>query len=66
MRGQSTTWEPIKKPAMTREQARALVAEAKIELDSRGSSLPATGSCHECGRKISGNRKFCGPCAAKR
>lgn len=26
----------------------------------------ATGSCHECGRAVSGERQFCGPCLARR
>lgn len=56
----------------------ALVA-AKAELDesaARGSvpryvghgtnTRPATGRCHECERPVSGERRFCGRCMAKR
>lgn len=28
--------------------------------------LPATGSCHECERPVSGERRFCGRCMSKR
>lgn len=28
--------------------------------------LPVTGACHECNRPVSGERRFCGPCLARR
>lgn len=52
------------------------LAQAKRELAAiadhpevlgRGSNvLPATGLCHTCERPISGERRFCGPCLARR
>ena len=26
--------------------------------------LPVTGKCYDCGRKVSGERRYCGPCLA--
>lgn len=35
--------------------------------ETRGANhLPATGLCHQCDRPVSGERRFCGPCLAKR
>lgn len=27
--------------------------------------LPVTGHCHDCGRPVSGERRYCGPCLAR-
>lgn len=51
------------------------LAAAKAELDAQaaqprpiktGNDLPATGHCHTCDRPISGERRYCGPCLARR
>lgn len=51
------------------------LAAAKADLDAHaaeparittGNTLPATGHCHSCDRAISGERRFCGPCLARR
>lgn len=34
--------------------------------DGDGRLLPVDGVCHECGRAVSGERRFCGPCLARR
>lgn len=57
----------------------AAVAAAKADLDRAAqegtvprlvglgtNTLPATGRCHECDRPVSGERRFCGRCMAKR
>lgn len=33
--------------------------------DRAGTRLPPTGSCYDCGRAVSGERRFCGPCLAR-
>lgn len=30
-----------------------------------GTTLPPKGECYDCGRIISGERRYCGPCLAK-
>lgn len=39
---------------------------AELRTPREGSRLPATGRCHTCDRAVSGERRYCGPCAAKR
>jgi hypothetical protein len=47
--------------------AAALAQTAELPETGRGTNvLPATGHCHECDRPISGERRFCGRCMAKR
>lgn len=47
--------------------AAVLAVDAGPSSARRGSNvLEATGHCHTCDRRISGERRFCGPCAARR
>lgn len=47
--------------------ASVLAVKAEPRVEVRGSNtLPATGRCHTCDRQISGERRFCGRCAARR
>lgn len=42
---------------------RALIAEAFADADT----IPTpTGVCHDCPRPVTGERIYCGPCAARR
>lgn len=51
-----------------------VIAEVLAEVDARTlercQSLhvrpPVTGACHACGADVSGERRYCGPCAAER
>lgn len=52
--------------AVRRLNADALMPAAGHKVIGRGTNtLPATGACHDCGRAVSGERRFCGPCVAK-
>lgn len=70
--------KPMKPPAQRRSTKviddDALDA-AKSELDATaadparlttGNTLPATGHCHTCDRAVTGERRYCGPCLARR
>lgn len=35
------------------------------EIRDDGRKLPPVGTCHGCGKKVTGERRYCGPCAAK-
>lgn len=39
-------------------------AEDPVALD--GDQRPPTGRCYDCRRRVTGERRFCGPCAVKR
>lgn len=65
-----------RKPVQVDEEALAAVKadlNARAEalergsalVESRGTKLPATGACHDCGKGVSGERRFCGTCLAK-
>ncbi|UQS95163.1 nucleic acid-binding protein [Pseudanabaena phage Pam4] len=54
-------------PVLDPETVAALIASQvadPVALD--GSSRPATGRCYSCDRPVTGERRFCGPCAAER
>jgi hypothetical protein len=66
--------KPAKPPKVVEIDADALAA-AKADLDAKaaepsrlktGNDLPATGRCHTCDRAVSGERRYCGPCLARR
>lgn len=38
---------------------------AALREPGRGNHLPAVGACYDCGREVSGERRYCGPCLAK-
>lgn len=42
------------------------LATSVINSTSRGTRLSPTGHCHTCDRPVSGERRYCGPCAAAR
>ena len=79
-RGQKVGAErPATQPKPRREVAidTDALAAAKAELNERAAGrlpvvttgsnvLPATGACHGCERPVSGERRFCGPCMARR
>lgn len=47
--------------------ARDLIAEAMAAADAGAAPRPSpTGACHDCGRAVTGERLYCGPCAAHR
>lgn len=61
---------------LARFEAERLEAEAAerrkaAERDAAGDQLAeperlANGTCHTCGRQVTGERRYCGPCLAKR
>lgn len=44
-------------------QQAALEAPKPVEATKRGQTV--TGCCHDCGRAVSGERRYCGTCLAK-
>ena len=50
----------------TKALAEALAAPAEPLLETGRNPLPVTGHCHTCDRAVSGERRFCGRCMAKR
>lgn len=57
--------ERAEPPALPRQTVRNLVAQARaegVQMPPEGLRLPPNGSCYDCGRLVSGERRFCGPC----
>lgn len=52
---------PRRKPQPRYPVDWALVAQLDAE-GIRAKVPPATGRCHDCTRKVSGERRYCGPC----
>ena len=47
------------------EAERLAAEQGKPVLTDSGLSLSPNGACHDCGRAVAGERRFCGPCFAK-
>lgn len=48
-------------PSFDLEAANAL----REKTGRNGNQLKPNGQCHDCGKTVTGERKFCGPCLAK-
>lgn len=57
---------PDRGPHLAAIPADAITKAWAHALDSGNNRLPATGHCHTCDVPISGERRYCGPCAADR
>lgn len=40
--------------------------EGTVNVKRGSNHLPSTGRCHACKRAITGERRYCGPCLARR
>lgn len=62
-RRQGAAWQRIV-PVQDVPELDPLVVD-RMRNSGRASTLKPKGTCYDCGRRLSGERKFCGPCLAK-